>query len=51
MDLVSAIVGALVIANWSYGLLRDTGGILLDLHPDDIWRTKFAMRLKAMATS
>ena len=28
------IVGALVIANWAYGLMRDTGGILLDMNPD-----------------
>jgi Co/Zn/Cd efflux system component len=28
------IVGALVIANWSYGLMRDMGGILLDMNPD-----------------
>ncbi len=30
MDPVAGIVGALVIANWSYGLIRDTGSILLD---------------------
>ena len=34
MDPVMGIVGALVIANWSYGLLRDTGAILLDMNPD-----------------
>jgi cation diffusion facilitator family transporter len=34
MDPLAGIVGALVIANWSYGLLRDTGGILLDMSPD-----------------
>jgi cation diffusion facilitator family transporter len=34
MDPLAGIVGALVIANWSYGLLRDTGGILLDMNPD-----------------
>jgi Co/Zn/Cd efflux system component len=28
------IVGALVIANWAYGLIRDTGGVLLDMNPD-----------------
>ena len=28
------IIGALVIANWSYGLIRDTGAILLDMNPD-----------------
>ena len=34
MDPVMGIVGALVIANWSYGLVRDTGGILLDMTTD-----------------
>lgn len=34
MDPLAGILGALVIANWSYGLLRDTGGILLDMSPD-----------------
>jgi cation diffusion facilitator family transporter len=35
MDPVMGIIGALVIANWSYGLMRDTGGILLDMNPDE----------------
>lgn len=34
MDPLAGIIGALVIANWSYGLMRDTGGILLDMNPD-----------------
>jgi cation diffusion facilitator family transporter len=34
MDPVMGIVGMLVIANWSYGLVRDTGSILLDMTPD-----------------
>ena len=34
MDPLAGIVGALVIASWSYGLLRDTGAILLDMNPD-----------------
>jgi len=34
MDPLAGIVGALVIANWSYGLMRDTGRILLDMNPD-----------------
>jgi Co/Zn/Cd efflux system component len=29
------MVGALVIANWSYGLVRDTGGILMDMRPNE----------------
>ncbi len=34
MDPLAGFVGALVIANWSVGLLRDTGSILLDRTPD-----------------
>src|SRR5216683_1488371 len=34
MDPLAGFIGALVIANWSVGLLRDTGGILLDKVPD-----------------
>jgi cation diffusion facilitator family transporter len=34
MDPVAGLIGALVIANWSVGLLRDTGAILLDRMPD-----------------
>jgi cation diffusion facilitator family transporter len=32
MDPAAGIVGALVIANWSHGLIRDTGSILLDVN-------------------
>jgi Co/Zn/Cd efflux system component len=34
MDPVAGIIGACVIASWSYGLIRDTGAILLDMNPD-----------------
>lgn len=34
MDPIAGIVGALVIASWSYGLIRDTGAILLDMLPN-----------------
>jgi len=34
MDPIMGIIGALVIANWAYGLIRDTGGILLDMSAD-----------------
>lgn len=34
MDPLAGIVGALVIASWSFGLIRDTGAILLDMNPD-----------------
>lgn len=35
MDPLAGIIGALVIANWSYGLIRDTGAILVDISPGD----------------
>lgn len=34
MDPLAGIVGAGVIASWAYGLIRDTGAILLDMNPD-----------------
>jgi cation diffusion facilitator family transporter len=34
MDPLAGIVGACVIASWSWGLVRDTGAILLDMVPD-----------------
>jgi cation diffusion facilitator family transporter len=34
MDPLAGIIGAIVIASWSYGLIRDTGAILLDMNPD-----------------
>jgi cation diffusion facilitator family transporter len=34
MDPLAGIIGACVIAAWSYGLIRDTGAILLDMNPD-----------------
>ena len=30
MDALMGLIGALVIARWSYGLVRETGSILLD---------------------
>ena len=35
MDPLAGIIGACVITSWSYGLVRDTGAILLDRIPDD----------------
>jgi cation diffusion facilitator family transporter len=35
MDPLAGLVGAVVIASWSYGLIRDTGAILLDMNPDE----------------
>jgi cation diffusion facilitator family transporter len=34
IDPAVGLVGAIVIAAWSYGLARDTGAILLDMNPD-----------------
>jgi len=36
MDPVMGIVGALVIANWSWGLLRAAGAVLLDMRPEGL---------------
>jgi cation diffusion facilitator family transporter len=34
MDPAVGLVGAIVIAAWAYGLVRDTGAVLLDVNPD-----------------
>jgi cation diffusion facilitator family transporter len=34
MDPAAALCGAIVIAAWSFGLVRDTSAILLDMNPD-----------------
>ncbi|MBV8456644.1 MAG: cation diffusion facilitator family transporter, partial [Acetobacteraceae bacterium] len=34
MDPLVGLIGAFVIASWSYALVRDTGAILLDMNPD-----------------
>jgi cation diffusion facilitator family transporter len=34
MDPVVGLGGAIVIATWSYSLVRDTGAVLLDMNPD-----------------
>jgi cation diffusion facilitator family transporter len=40
IDPLVGVVGALVIASWSYGLIRDTGAILLDMSPDRDMETR-----------
>jgi len=47
MDPLAGLIGALVIANWSFGLLRDTGGILLDRTPD----TRMAEKVRSIIES
>lgn len=43
MDPLAGIIGALVIANWSYVLIKATGSVLLDIRPDD----KVAQKVRA----
>ncbi len=40
MDPLAGIIGAVVIANWSTTLIRDTAGILLDVCPDEATRER-----------
>jgi cation diffusion facilitator family transporter len=40
MDPLAGIIGAVVIANWSVTLIRDTAGVLLDVCPDEITRER-----------
>jgi Co/Zn/Cd efflux system component len=35
IDPLAGVIGACVIASWSYGLIRDTSAILLDINPDE----------------
>jgi cation diffusion facilitator family transporter len=34
MDPLAGLIGAVVIASWAVGLIKTTGGILLDMNPD-----------------
>jgi cation diffusion facilitator family transporter len=47
MDPLAGIIGAMVIANWSMTLIRDTAGVLLDVCPDEITREKLRRTLEA----
>ena len=47
MDPVAGLVGALVIANWSYGLVRDTGAILVDMNVSDTMTNKVRAAIEA----
>jgi Co/Zn/Cd efflux system component len=50
MDPAMGIVGALVIANWSWGLLRAAGGVLVDMRPEGGLAEEIRHRLEAVAT-
>jgi cation diffusion facilitator family transporter len=47
MDPLAGLIGAVVIANWSVGLLRDTGGILLDRTPDPRMAEKIRLAVES----
>ncbi len=47
MDPLAGIIGACVIASWSYGLIRDTGAILLDMNPDKAMAGKLRQAVEA----
>lgn len=44
---LAGIIGACVIASWSYGLIRDTGAILLDMNPDKGMADKLREEIEA----
>lgn len=47
MDPVAGLVGAVVIASWSHGLVRDAGAILLEMAPD----TRLETRVRALVAA
>jgi cation diffusion facilitator family transporter len=47
MDPLAGIIGACVIASWSYGLIRDTGAILLDMNPDKAMANRLREQIEA----
>jgi cation diffusion facilitator family transporter len=46
MDPLVGLIGMAVILSWAYGLLRDSGGVLLDVTPDDCLRDAIKARLE-----
>jgi cation diffusion facilitator family transporter len=47
MDPLAGIIGACVIASWSYGLIRDTGAVLLDMNPDRTMASKLRQAVES----
>ncbi len=47
MDPAAGLVGAAVIASWALGLVRDTGGILLDMTADPTVTAKIRQTIEA----
>jgi cation diffusion facilitator family transporter len=46
MDAVMGFLGAGVIANWSWGLIRAAGAVLLDMRPDAVLEAEVRARLE-----
>jgi cation diffusion facilitator family transporter len=46
LDPVVGLIGAAVIISWAYGLLQDSGAILLDMTPDETMKEKIRARLE-----
>jgi Co/Zn/Cd efflux system component len=47
MDPLVGLCGSFVIAAWAYGLVRDTGAILLDMNPDRQMARRVQMAIEA----
>jgi cation diffusion facilitator family transporter len=47
LDPLAGIIGALVIASWAAGLIRDTGCILLDMNPDQAMAGKLRQAIES----
>ena len=45
-DPVVGVISSLVIASWSYGLIRDSGSVLLDVAPDKAVENALRERLE-----
>jgi cation diffusion facilitator family transporter len=50
MDPIMGVVGAVVIGNWSIGLIRDAGAVLLDMRPHGGLADRIARRLKVQGS-
>jgi cation diffusion facilitator family transporter len=46
IDPLVGIIGSLVIAGWAYGLIRDSGAVLLDVAPDAAMEQAIRQRLE-----
>lgn len=51
MDPLMGMIGAAVIANWSYGLLRSAGAVLLDMNPSPSLAARVRREIEATGAS